>query len=55
MQIESKNWYLKKLLIFDKIYKDDNKFNDIAYNFGFEILIFFDRYIWVSLLNDAYI
>lgn len=53
--MEVTNWYPKKLIILDKIYKDDNKFNGIDDNFNFKLTIFLDKYRRVSLPVDSYI
>lgn len=50
-----RNEYLKKLIMLDKIYKDDNKFCDIGDNFNFKFIILFNKCRQVGLPKDAYI
>ncbi len=49
------NWYSKKPIILDKIYKDDKKFGGMGDNFNFKVLIFLDKYKQIGLLADSYI
>ena len=55
MQTVVINQYLKKLLILDKIYKDDNKFGGMGNNFNFKYTIFLDKCRQVSLPAGNYI
>lgn len=43
MQTKIRNLYLKEIVIFGKIYKADNKFNNISDNFSFKIITFFNK------------
>lgn len=55
MQIRIRNQQLKKLIILDKISKDDHNFSGIDDNFSFQDTIFLKKYRRVGLLKDAYI
>ena len=49
------NQYLKELIMFDKIYKDKDKFNGICDNFNFKVTIFYDKCRRVGLPPNVYI
>lgn len=55
MQTGITNQYPKKLIILDKIYKDDNKFSSMGNNFNFQFIIFLDNYKQVGLPAESYI
>lgn len=55
MQMGVRNQYLKELIIFDRIYKNDNKFGDIGDKFNFKVTIFLNKYKKVGLPENAYI
>lgn len=38
--------------MFDKIYKENNKFSGIGNNFNFKITIFFNKCKYINLLVD---
>lgn len=40
MKIGVRNQYLKKPIILDKIYKNNNKFDSMGNNFNFKVTIF---------------
>lgn len=44
MQIRVRNQYLKKLIMIDKIYKNNNKFSSTDDNFSFKIINFLNNY-----------
>lgn len=46
--------YLKKLIQFDKLYKNKDKFSGTEENFTFKLNIFYDKYQLVSFLSDTY-
>ena len=41
--------------MFNKIYKNENKFGDTSDNFNFKVIIFLDKYKQVGLLANSYI
>lgn len=55
MQMGVRNQNSKDFIMLDKIYKNDDKFGDTGDNFSFKVIIFLDKYRWVSLPEDAYI
>lgn len=55
MQSKTRNEYLKKFIMLNKIYKDNNKFDGISDNFSFKVTIFLDKCRQVDLPEDAYI
>lgn len=57
LQIQTgvRNQYSKKLIMLDKIYKDDNKFGGTGDNISFKVTIFLNKCKQVGLLEDAYI
>lgn len=55
MQTGIRNQYSKKLIMFNKIYKNDNKFGGIGNIFNFKVIIFLNKCKQVYILEDAYI
>lgn len=53
--MEIRNQYLKKFIILDKIYENNDKFNNTSNKFSFKGTIFLDKYKQVSLLESVYI
>lgn len=49
------NQYSKKFFIFDKIYKNKNKFSSIGDNFNFKVTIFYNNYKHNKLQPNVYI
>lgn len=39
----------------DKIYKIEEKFNSIDYNFNLKVIIFYNKYRQIALLSNVYI
>ena len=54
-QIDIINQYLGKLVMLDKIYKDEDQFSGIGNNFNFKVTIFYDKCKQVGLLLNTYI
>lgn len=52
MQTNIINQYFKKLIIFNKIYKDKDKFSDIRDKFNFKVTIFYNKYRQIRLLSN---
>jgi hypothetical protein len=46
--------YSKKLVLLEKIYKNDDKFDIVNDNFDFKIMIYYDKYKRVDLFSRVY-
>lgn len=55
MQTGIGNQYSKELIMLDKIYKNDDKFDGTGDNFSFKVKIFLDKCRRVGLPEDTYI
>ena len=47
--------YSKELVLFDRIYKDEKKFEKINDSFDYKLLLFYDKYKRAGLFKRAYI
>lgn len=55
MQTEIRNQYSKELIMFEKIYKDNDKFGSTGDYFSFKVTIFLNKNRSVGLPKNAYI
>ncbi len=55
MQMRIINQYSKKFIMLNKIYKNEDRFDDTNNNFNLKVIIFYNNYKQVSLLPNTYI